>query len=116
MREHAVLPGPSGIRTLTGSGSETTLCPRRLQVIRDGGSVCGINGEIEINSGLARIVQDGAVGQLVRFEHCLVLLKTIFNLENAPFCGSHSGRIAVPSEQNCIPLHLDVHSETGILP
>ena len=92
------------------------LCTGRLQVVRDRGSVCSINGEIEINSALARIVEDGAVCQLVGFEHRLMLLRTICDLENAPFRESHSGHLTVPTEQNCISLHLHVHSEAGILP
>ena len=92
------------------------LSPGRLQVVRDGRSICSINGEIEINSALARIVEDGAVGQLVGFEDRLVLLRTIFDLENAPLCESHRGHLTVPTEQNCIPLHLYAHTEARILP
>jgi hypothetical protein len=103
------------IRTLTRGGS-VILGSGRLQVIRDGGSVGSINREIEINRGLARIVQDGAVRQLVGFEHCLMLLRTIFDLEHGPFREPHSRSFTIPAEQNCIPLHLYPHSETRILP
>jgi hypothetical protein len=87
---------------------------RHLQVIGNGGPVCTINGEIEIHIGLARIVKNGAVGQLVGFENCPMLSGTIFDLENA-FCGGpYSGRVTVPAEQNGIPLHLDSHSQASV--
>jgi hypothetical protein len=87
---------------------------RHLQVIGDGGPVGSINSEIEIHRGLARVVKNGAVGQLVGFEYCPVLSRTIFDLKNAFSGGSNSGHVTIPTEQNCIPLHLDAHSEACV--